>query len=82
MRTNQAAEAEKLGNELKREFEELARPELNRSMDSNVITPGTKFMASLSLALQYYIQLRLNSNPAWRGIKVEFKQLLLLFIIF
>nr|CAD1835709.1 unnamed protein product [Ananas comosus var. bracteatus] len=77
-----AVEAEKLGKELKREFEELARPEQNGSMDSNVITPGTKFMASLSVALQYYIQLRLNSDPAWRGIKVEFKQLLLLFIIF
>ncbi|XP_020094205.1 5'-3' exoribonuclease 4-like isoform X2 [Ananas comosus] len=65
-----AVEAEKLGNELKREFEELAWPEQNGSMDSNVITPGTKFMASLSVALQYYIQLRLNSDPAWRGIKV------------
>ncbi|XP_072959610.1 5'-3' exoribonuclease 4-like isoform X2 [Typha angustifolia] len=65
-----AAEAEKLMNELEKASYRISQSEKPSTMDSNVITPGTEFMASLSLALRYYIQLRLNSDPGWRNIKV------------
>ncbi len=38
--------------------------------DTNVITPGTAFMARLAQWLRYYIQLRQHSEPAWRAIRV------------
>ncbi|KAJ2581536.1 5'-3' exoribonuclease 2, partial [Coemansia sp. RSA 1836] len=38
--------------------------------DHNCITPGTPFMELLAKSLRYYIVAKLNSDPAWKNVKV------------
>jgi 5'-3' exoribonuclease 2 len=45
-------------------------PKAREPWDSNVITPGTRFMHRLSHYLHYYVQHRINTDKAWRSIKV------------
>ncbi|KAL3479813.1 exoribonuclease 2 [Aspergillus californicus] len=43
---------------------------IQKTWDSNVITPGTPFMDILAAALRYWIAYKLNTDPAWEKMKI------------
>ena len=71
-RADKAAESVALRAELRAAGKVPPEPSTKAPFDSNVITPGTVFMAKLAKWLRYYVQLRLHCDPGWAGIKVIF----------
>ncbi|KAJ5744835.1 5'-3' exoribonuclease 2 [Penicillium manginii] len=43
---------------------------VQKTWDSNVITPGTPFMNILAASLRYWIAYKLNTDPAWEKMKI------------
>lgn len=49
--------------------EQLVREEVvQKTWDSNVITPGTPFMDILAASLRYWIAYKLNTDPGWENV--------------
>lgn len=70
-RAMQEAELYKKEQEAKAEKDTESEPVPEEErFDSNVITPGTKFMANLADALRYYIHHRLTKLPGWAQIQI------------
>ncbi|KAK7198021.1 5'-3' exoribonuclease A [Novymonas esmeraldas] len=47
-------------------------PEEKDVFDSNCITPGTPFMVRVSKEFQYFITMKLSTDPAWQGCQIIF----------
>ena len=43
---------------------------IQKTWDSNVITPGTPFMNILAASLRYWIAYKLNTDPAWEKVRL------------
>jgi 5'-3' exoribonuclease 2 len=81
-----SAKDAKEADEKKAEFQTLLRKQQNqyghqdeasttedlvkKTWDTNVITPGTPFMFLLARSVRYWVQWKLNTDPAWEQLKV------------
>ncbi|KAJ3020776.1 5'-3' exoribonuclease 2 [Thoreauomyces humboldtii] len=63
-------EEEKIRREWEAAGDVMPTKDKKAHFDSNCITPGTPFMSNLAVALRYYVADRLNTDPAWRNLKV------------
>lgn len=54
---------------------------IQKTWDSNVITPGTPFMDILAASLRYWIAYKLNSDPAWEKVDSQTAFILLVLIL-
>ena len=54
----------------KGEDESTVEEVVKKTWDSNVITPGTPFMFILAQSVRYWVQWKLNTDPAWAELKV------------
>ncbi|KIW46953.1 uncharacterized protein PV06_02571 [Exophiala oligosperma] len=50
--------------------ESSAEEVIKKTWDSNVITPGTPFMFILAQSIRYWVQWKLNTDPAWAELKI------------
>ena len=78
-----SAQEAKEADEKKAEFAKLLRKQngekplsaeeeiVEKTWDSNVITPGTPFMDILALALRYWTAYKLNTDPAWEKVSLR-----------
>jgi 5'-3' exoribonuclease 1 len=62
-----AKDAEDARNKAIRDGEELPPEE---PFDSNCITPGTEFMAKLSLQIRYFVNKKISEDADWQGVEV------------
>ena len=53
----------------KSQDEEMKEEVIQKTWDSNVITPGTPFMDILAASLRYWIAYKLNTDPAWEKVR-------------
>jgi 5'-3' exoribonuclease 2 len=51
---------------------------VQKTWDSNVITPGTPFMDILAASLRYWIAYKLNTDPGWENVRLNFACLILI----
>ena len=56
--------------EFEKQGMKIPKKDKTENFDSNTITPGTPFMHRLSVALQYYVHMRLNNDAGWRHVVV------------
>jgi hypothetical protein len=89
-----SAQEAKEADEKKAEFAQLLRRQNNggksltveedviqKTWDSNVITPGTPFMDILAAALRYWVAYKLNTDPAWEKVSLSVGAILLYFFL-
>ncbi|XP_047087641.1 5'-3' exoribonuclease 3-like isoform X3 [Lolium rigidum] len=68
--TDSEIEAKLLTDIFKAQGKEVQPRETYEFQDPTVIMPGTKFMETISGALEYYIRRRISTDPWWKDIKV------------